>query len=102
MNRPSSFRAALVALIPMVAFGRHRAGAIAGALASPAASPPLRARPREPAPAARRPRRARRTDVAAETSRRPNAQAPARRLPPPVQTADPFGEEFTLEPKRWW
>ena len=97
MNGISTFRAALVALVPVaaIAFGgmalaqspartrrlagpcRHRAG--------PATRRPL-LRPRQPRPSHRR-------------TPRP---LPSRPPPPPapVQTADPFGEQFTLEPKK--
>ena len=90
--------------------GRRRAGAIAAAFGLAVRKPVRRAGPRRlchPRPAGnaravrarrRQPRAgARAGDLAARRS--PSADA-ARRPPPPVQTADPFGEAFTLEPKK--
>ena len=95
MNRISSFRAALVALVPAVALslGRPGAGAIAdtGGLAYPASPTP--GRPPPP-----RPRRPAETKSPAATPAA--AQTPAPPPAAPVQTADPFGEEITLEPKK--
>ena len=112
MNRIRSFRSALVALIPVaaIAFGGAALAQIAGGLANPgprprrhrAATPAPSATPapaapatprrrrRRPRPQARRPRRHRR--------RQPRRPRPPR--PPAVQTADPFGEEITLAPKK--
>jgi len=75
MNRISTFRAAM-AVLSMVAFGGTALAQSPAPSASPAASPSA-----VPSPA-------------------PSAVP----VPPPpaagVQTADPFGEEFTLEPKK--
>ena len=84
----------------MVAFGGGRAGAIAGALSLAGPEPVGRAQPRT-APAAPAP-------PPAETKSPRGcpataAKAPAPAPPPPaasVQTADPFGEEITLAPKK--
>jgi effector-binding domain-containing protein len=90
MNRIGTFRSALVALIPTVAiaFG----GAALAQSPAPAASPTA-----TPAPAASPVPPPAETKSPADT---PSAgQTPA---PPPIapgQTADPFGEQFTLEPK---
>ena len=113
MNRIPAFRLAMVALVPMAAFRwAARAGAIAGTsrlssrqpaprtgarrfgYPAPAATPSPRIRDpgtgTTPAPRQARPQPPRRTRA---------AQTPAP-PPPAVQTADPFGEEFTLEPKK--
>ncbi|KRR03437.1 GyrI-like domain-containing protein [Bradyrhizobium valentinum] len=85
MNRISTFRAAMVAL-SMVAFG-------GAALAqSPAPSPAPSAAPVPPPAETKSP-------ADAPTAEKAPTPAP----PPPaasVQNADPFGEEFTLEPKK--
>ena len=86
----------------MVAFWRGRAGAIAGALSLAGREPVGSvAQPRTPlrrvAASRRRPKPSRRRMP------RTAEKAPAPAPPPPaasVQTADPFGEEFTLEPKK--
>jgi effector-binding domain-containing protein len=95
MNCSSSFRLAMIALIPItaVAWG----GAALAQAPAPAATPaptasatpaptatPAPAASPSPAPAA--------PPTAAETPTTPPAAAP-------VQTADPFGEQITLEPK---
>ena len=73
--------------------------------ASPAATTPA---PPAPAAAAHRPRRAPATPAPAAEPvaapacppRRRKPRRPRHRRPPPVQTADPFGEEITLTPKK--
>ena len=118
MNRISPFRSAMVALVPMVAIAL---GSVALAQspapsASPSASPsaaPAPAASASPAPAAAPAPAASATPApgaapapVASPSVAPSpppaaAQTPA--APPPaatVQTADPFGEAFTLEPKK--
>lgn len=104
MNRISTFRAAMVAMVAITLGG----GALAQSpvpSASPSASPspapaasPSPAPAETPAPAA---------SAAPGTSPAPVASpspppAAAQTPPPPaaVQTADPFGEQFTLEPKK--
>jgi len=100
MKRISTFRAALVALVPFAAI------ALGGpALAqSPAPSPAPAASPSpapSPAPSAVPvpPPAETRSPADAPTAEKAPTPAPA---PPAatVQTADPFGEEFTLEPKK--
>ena len=112
MNPISTFRSAMVALIPMVVFacGRRRAGAIAAAFGLAVRKPVGR-----PGASAASQPGAGACSAATPPRRRGNARAggePVRRLPrrrpsaapsPPaatVQTADPFGEPFTLEPKK--
>jgi effector-binding domain-containing protein len=100
MKRISTFRAALVALVPLIVM------ALGGpALAqSPAPSPAPAASPSpapSPAPSAVPvpPPAETRSPADAPTAEKAPTPAPA---PPAatVQTADPFGEEFTLEPKK--
>lgn len=97
MNRISTFRAALVAL-SMVAFGGAALAQSPAPSASPAASPSATPSPAPSAAPAPPPAE---TKSPADT---PTAEkAPTPTPPPPapsVQTADPFGEEFTLEPKK--
>jgi effector-binding domain-containing protein len=98
MNFISSFRLAMIALVPAAAIWLGAGNALAQ---SPAASPPAASTPAPagspapaptatPAPAASPPAT---PPAAAETPATPPAAAA------PVQTADPFGEEITLEPK---
>jgi effector-binding domain-containing protein len=99
MNFLRFFRLAMVALIPMtVAIAAGPGDALAQ---SPTAAPPAASTPAAPAPAASP------TPVPAPTASpsTPPAQPPATAETPaapadaPVQTADPFGEQITLEPK---
>jgi effector-binding domain-containing protein len=110
MNRISNFRAALVALVPMVAIavgGTALAQSPAPA-ASPAASPsasPAPAASATPAPATTPAPAASAAPVPppAETKSPADPPSTAQSPPPPaasVQTADPFGEEFTLAPRK--
>ncbi|NOJ43998.1 GyrI-like domain-containing protein [Bradyrhizobium australiense] len=100
MNRISTFRAAVFALAPMVAI------ALGGAVlaqspapsASPAASPSATPSP-APSAAPVPPPAETKSPADAPTAEKAPTPAP----PPPaasVQNADPFGEEFTLEPKK--
>ena len=93
MNRPLLHRLAMIALIPAAAIWLGFSGALAQS-PSPAASPAAPAA--TPAPAT--------TPVPAQTATPAPATPPAAATPPPaaapVQTADPFGEEITLEPKK--
>jgi effector-binding domain-containing protein len=113
MNRISTLRVAVAALVPMVAItlvGAALAQSPAPS-ASPAASPsasPAPAASATPAPATTPAPAASVVPVPppAETKSPADppstAQTPAPPVPPAatVQTADPFGEEFTLAPKK--
>src|SRR6266550_5938215 len=100
MNRISTFRSAMVALIPIAALALG--GAALAQSPAPAASPaPSPSAVPSPAPSAVP------VPPPAETKSPADAptaeKAPAPTPPPPaanVQTADPFGEEFALEPKK--
>src|ERR1019366_4197889 len=107
MNCISSFRLALVALIPAAAISLGIAAALAQS--PPPAAPPAASTPATPAPAASAtpapaptatPAPAASPSAAPAT---PPAAAETPATPPPaaapVQTADPFGEEITLTPK---
>jgi effector-binding domain-containing protein len=97
MDFPRFFRLAMVALLPIAAISSGLGHSLAQ---SPSAAPPAATTPATPAPAPS----ATPAPPPAETKSpadTPSAeQAPA--TPPaaaPVQTADPFGEQITLEPK---
>ena len=96
MNRISTFRAALVALVPLaaIALGGPALAQSPAPSAPPAASPsPTSAPSAVPAPPPAE------TKSPADTPAAEKAPTPA---PPAAtaQTADPFGEEFTMEPKK--
>ena len=109
MNRISTFRVAIAALVPMVAIalvGTALAQSPAPS-ASPAASPsasPAPAASATPAPATTPAPAASVAPVPPPAETKSPADPPSTaQTPPPaatVQTADPFGEEFTLEPKK--
>ena len=95
MNRINTLRAALVALLPLAAITL----ASPAPAQSPSASPAPAASPSPtPAPSA--------TPVPPPAETKSPADSPAASQTPapppaaPVQTADPFGEPFTLEPKK--
>ncbi|UGY06575.1 GyrI-like domain-containing protein [Bradyrhizobium quebecense] len=97
MNRINTLRAALVALLPLAAITL----ASPAPAQSPSASPAPAASPSPtpaPAPSA--------TPVPPPAETKSPADSPAASQSPtpppaaPVQTADPFGEPFTLEPKK--
>jgi effector-binding domain-containing protein len=95
MNRISTFRAALVALVAALALG---APALAQSPA-PSASPAPAASPAPPAPAPPPAETKSPADVPSPSA----SQTPVPPPPPPaasVQAAGPFGEQFTLEPKK--
>ena len=105
MNCFSSFRFAMVALIPAAAISLGLGAALAQS--PPPAAPAPRSTPATPAPSATPPRLPPATPAPppAETKSPADtaaaARRPRRRPPsPPVQTADPFGEQITLEPKK--
>jgi len=104
MNLISTFRSAMVALVPMIVFAAGGAALAQSPApsASPSASPsaaPAPAVSASPAPAATP---AASATPAPGTSPTPVASPSAVPSPPAatVQTADPFGEPFTLEPKK--
>src|SRR3954464_7151568 len=101
MNRRRSFRLVMLALIPITAISLGFGMALAQSPArAPGASPPPAGSTKPDAPPTATPGAATPSPtpptppVAAETPAAPPAAAPA-----PVQTADPFGEQITLEPK---
>jgi len=105
MNRVSTFRAAVLALAPIVAIALGGAALAqspapsASPAASPSASPAPAATPAPAASASPVPPPAETKSPADLPS---TAQSPTPPPPPAasVQTADPFGEEFTLTPKK--
>lgn len=104
MNFPRFFRLAMVALIPIAAISSGPGDALAQ---SPTAAPPAASTPATPAPAASAtptPAPTATPAPVASPSTAPvtppaTAEAPAPPAAAPVQTADPFGEQITLEPK---
>jgi effector-binding domain-containing protein len=94
MNRFSTLRAALVALVPVAAIAL--AGAALAQSPPPSASPAPAASPVPPAPAASP------APPPAETKSPADTPSASQTPPPaaPVQAADPFGEQFSLEPKK--
>ena len=97
MNRISTFRAAVVAL-SMVAFGGAALAQSPAPAASPAPSPSAVPSP-APSPVPVPPPAETRSPADAPTVEKVPAPTP----PPPaasVQAADPFGEEFVIEPKK--
>src|SRR6266550_5999238 len=100
MNRISTFRSAMVALIPIAALALG--GAALAQSPAPAASPaPSPSATPAPAPSAVPVPPPAETKSPADAPTAEKAPAPA--PPPPaasVQNADPFGEEFALEPKK--
>jgi effector-binding domain-containing protein len=101
MNCRRSFRLVIFALIPIAAISLGFGVALAQSPApAPGASPPAGSTKPDapptsaPAPATSPSATPATPPAAAETPAAPPAAAPA-----PVQTADPFGEQITLEPK---
>jgi effector-binding domain-containing protein len=102
MNRINRFRPAMVALLAMALGGAALAQSPAPS-ASPSASPaPAPAVSASPAPAETPAPAASATPSPGITPSPPPAAAQAPAVPPAatVQTADPFGEQFALEPKK--
>ena len=95
MNFISSFRLAMVALVPAAAISLG----LGGALAQTPPAPPAASAPATPAPAPS----ATPAPPPAETKSPADipsaAQTPVAPPPASVQTADPFGEQITLAPK---
>jgi effector-binding domain-containing protein len=104
MKSPRLTRLAMVALVPLAAISLGLGNALAQ---SPPAAPPAASAPATPPPAASpapaptaTPAPAASPSAAPAT---PPAAAETPATPPaaaPVQTADPFGEQITLEPKK--
>ena len=96
MNGRRSFRLVMVALIPIAAISLAL-GNVRAQSPAPSASPAAPAASETPAPAPSA------TPAPAASPAAPPAAAQTPATPPPaaapVQTADPFGEEITLEPK---
>jgi effector-binding domain-containing protein len=90
-----SFRLALVALAPIAAIAL---GSAALAQAPAPAAPPSPSATPTPSPSATPVPPPAETKSPADTPSA--AQTPAPPPPAPVQAADPFGEQFTLEPKK--
>ena len=98
MNCLRSCRLAMVALIPVAAMSLGLGHARAQ---SPAAAPPAVGTPATPAPAPSATPAPPPAETKSPADAPSTAQSPAVPTPPaaPVQTADPFGEQITLEPK---
>jgi effector-binding domain-containing protein len=100
MSRISTFRAALVALVPLAAIALG--GPALAQSPAPSASPAPAATP-SPAPSATPAPPPAETKSPADVPPSSASQTPVPPPPPPtasVQAADPFGEPFTLEPKK--
>jgi effector-binding domain-containing protein len=101
MNSPRCFRVALLALVPAAAISLGIGAALAQS--PPPAAPPAPAT--TPAPAASPAPAATATPVPPPAETKSPADIPSAAQTPtppaaaPVQTADPFGEQITLEPK---
>jgi len=95
MNGISTLRAALVALVPAAAIAF--AGMALAQSPAPTASPAPAASPAPPAPAASPAPPPAETKSPADA---PTAAQTPTPPPAPVQTADPFGEPLSLEPKK--
>jgi effector-binding domain-containing protein len=96
MNFPRCFRLAMVALLPAAAISLGLGTALAQM--PPPAAPPAASTPATPAPAPS----ATPAPPPAETKSPGDIPSAAQTPTPPaapVQTADPFGEQITLEPK---
>jgi effector-binding domain-containing protein len=98
MIRFNTFRRALVALIPALAILCGSAALAQAPAPAASPSPAPSASPVPPAPAASPPPPPAETRSPADTPSA--AQSPTPPTSAPAQTADPFGEEFTLEPKK--
>ncbi|HEY3793052.1 MAG TPA: GyrI-like domain-containing protein [Bradyrhizobium sp.] len=101
MNSTRCFRRAWLALVPVAAISLYLGSALAqtppAASPTPAQAPaPAASTPPAPAPTA--------TPVPPPAENKSPADSPAAAAPPPavapVQTADPFGEEIMLAPKK--
>jgi len=102
MNSIRRFRSAMIALVPIAAFSLGIGSVLAQS--PPAASPPAASPAATPAPAATPTPAPSATPVPPPAEDKSPADSPAAAQTPapvaPVQTADPFGEEIALAPKK--
>jgi effector-binding domain-containing protein len=97
MNFPRSFRLALVALVPAAAISLGFGNALAQS--PPPAAPPAASTPATPAPAPSATPAPPPAETKSPADTPSAAETPAPPAAAPVQTADPFGDQITLEPK---
>jgi effector-binding domain-containing protein len=95
MNFPRSFRLATVALVPIAVISLS----FGSALAQSPTAPPAASGPATPAPAPTATPAPPPAETKSPADMPSAAQTPATPPAAPVQTADPFGEQITLEPK---
>jgi effector-binding domain-containing protein len=98
MIRFDDLRGTLVALVPVIAiaWGSAALAQAPAPAASPSPAPAASPVPPAPAPSPAPPPAETRSPADTPSA----AQSPTPPTSAPVQTADPFGEEFTLEPKK--
>jgi effector-binding domain-containing protein len=101
MNFFRSFRFATVALVPIAALSLSFGGALAQSSqsATPPAAPPAASAPAAPAPSPTATPAPPPAETKSPADMPSTAQTPPTPPAAPVQTADPFGEQITLEPK---
>jgi effector-binding domain-containing protein len=101
MKFPRSFRLATVALVPIAAISLSFCDALAHSppSATPPATPPAASAPAAPTPSPTATPAPPPAETKSPADMPSAAQTPATPPPAPVQTADPFGEQITLEPK---
>jgi effector-binding domain-containing protein len=98
MNRRRSFRLVILALVPVAAISLGFGEALAQSPApGPGVSPPPAGSTKPDTPPTAAPGPATPSDTPAAPPAA--AETPPATAPAPVQTADPFGEQITLEPK---
>jgi effector-binding domain-containing protein len=97
MNFPRCFRLALVALVPAAAISLGFGNALAQS--PPPAAPPAASTPATPAPAPSATPAPPPAETKSPADTPSAAETPAPPAAAPVQTADPFGDQITLEPK---
>jgi effector-binding domain-containing protein len=99
MNFRNSFR---IALIPVAALAWGSAALAQSPAPAASPTPPAASSPATPAPATPSPAPAETPPPVASPAAPPATPPAAAQTPavPPVQTADPFGEQITLEPKK--
>jgi effector-binding domain-containing protein len=97
MKSVSCFRLAVVALVPIAAISLSFGNALAQS--PPPAAPPAASAPATPVPAPSATPAPPPAETKSPADMPSAAQTPATPPPAPVQTADPFGEQITLEPK---